>query len=102
MQHVRVAVYRFKAGAADEAIAKARAGLLPSYQGQPGFVAYGVVKTGEDAGVSISVWQTQAEAEAAVQTAGSWVQANIAALVETVQNQVGELSYFVAAAAIGS
>ncbi|MGO8949087.1 MAG: antibiotic biosynthesis monooxygenase [Ktedonobacterales bacterium] len=101
MQHTRVAIYKFSSGTADEAIAKAKAGLLPIYQAQPGFVGYGVVKTGDDAGVSISIWQTQDQAQAAVQTAGSWVQANIAGMVESVQNLVGDLVFFSSSGAIG-
>lgn len=102
MQHVRIAVYKFRSGAADEVIAKAQAGLLPIYRGQAGFVGYGVAKTAEDAGVSISVWQTQAQAEAAVQIAGTWVRDNIASLVESVQNHVGDLSFFSSAGSLGS
>jgi heme-degrading monooxygenase HmoA len=101
MQHTRVAVYKFKPGSADEVIAKAEAGLLPIYRAQPGFVAYGVVKTGDDSGISISVWQTGDQAQAAVQTAGTWVAANIAALVESVQNHVGDLSFFSSSGTIG-
>ena len=101
MQHTRIAVYKFKPGSADEVIAKAQAGLLAIYRAQPGFVAYGVVKTADDAGISLSVWETGDQAQAAVQTASTWVQSNIASLVESVQNHVGDLAFFSSAAAIG-
>jgi len=73
MQHVRVAIYQFKPGKADEAIRRAEAGAFPMYRGQPGFVGYGLIKTGEDSGISLSVWQTREQAEAAIQLAASWV-----------------------------
>ena len=61
MQHARVATYQLKPGTADEVIRRAQAG----------FVAYGLVKTGEDSAISISVWQSEEQAIAAVQVAAS-------------------------------
>jgi heme-degrading monooxygenase HmoA len=84
MQYVRISIYRFKPGAADEAIRKTVTGLLPILKGQPGFVSYGVVKTGDDAAIALNIWDTRAQAEAAVQTLGTWVKDNLADLVESV------------------
>ena len=82
-------------------IQRAQAGLLPLFQQQPGFVAYGVVKTEGDTAVSISVWQSRQQAEAAVQTAGAWVKEHVGPALESVENQVGDLSFFTAAASLG-
>jgi heme-degrading monooxygenase HmoA len=101
MQHARVAFYKVKAGAVDEITQKAEAGLLPIFQKQPGFVAYSVIKTGADSLVSLSIWQTRQEAEAAVQTAATWVKENIAPLMESVQNHVGDVGFFSAKGTIG-
>ena len=101
MQHTRVAIYQFKPGTVGEALAKAQAGLLPIYRAQPGFVGYGVVTTANDGAVSISIWETAEQAQAAVQTAGSWVAANVAGLVESVQNIVGDLAFFSSSGTIG-
>ncbi len=102
MQHSRIAVLKFRAGAADEALAKGQAGLLPIYRSQPGFVAYGAVKTSDDSGVTISVWETREQAQAAAETSASWVQNNISSLLESVQNLVGDVSFFTSVAAIGN
>jgi heme-degrading monooxygenase HmoA len=102
MQHSRIAILKFRAGAADEALAKGQTGLLPIFHSQPGFVAYGAVKTGDDSGVTISVWETRELAQAAAETSAGWVQNNIASLVESVQNLVGDVSFFASVAAIGN
>jgi quinol monooxygenase YgiN len=102
MQHVRVAVYKFKQGTVDEVVRRAEAGLLPTFRNQPGFVAYGVVKTGNDEGVSLSVWETQQQAEKAVQVAATWVKDNIADMVESVQNHVGNLAFFSSRVPVGT
>jgi heme-degrading monooxygenase HmoA len=102
MQHMRIAVYQFKPGRVDEAIRKAETGMLPTFRKQPGFVAYGLLKTGADAAVSISAWQTREEADAAVSVAASWVKENIAELTESVQNHVGDLAFFSSVVPVGS
>lgn len=102
MQHVRVAIYQVKPGTVDEVIRKAQEGMLPTFRSQPGFVAYAGVKTGETSLISLSFWQSQQQAEAAVQVAASWVKDNIAQAVESVQNHVGDLAWFSSAGTIGS
>jgi heme-degrading monooxygenase HmoA len=105
MQHVRIAVYQVKPGGTvtvDEAIRRSQAGLLPIFRNQPGFVGYGVVKTGEGSAISISFWQSRQQAKAAVQVAASWVKDNLAELTESVQIYVGDLSFFSSIGPIGS
>src|SRR5215472_2965991 len=95
MQHVRVAVYKFKPGTVDEVARRAETGMLPTFRSQSGFVAYGIVKTGADEAVSLSVWETQQQAEKAVQVASTWVKDNIADMMTgPVQNHVGDLAFF--------
>lgn len=60
MQHVRVALYKAKPGTVDDVIRKAQGGMLPIFRAQPGFIGYGLVKTGDDALIEISAWQTSA------------------------------------------
>jgi hypothetical protein len=102
MQYSRIAILKFKPGAADEGLAKGQAGLLPLFRAQPGFVAYGAVKTGDDSGVTIGIWETREQAQAAAEISATWVQNNIASLVESVQNLVGDVSFFASVAAIGN
>ena len=102
MQHARVAIYQIKSGTADEVISRAQAGMLPTFRSQPGFVGYGLVKAGEDSVISISVWQSEEQATAAVQVAASWVRDNIAEMVVSVQNYLGDLAFFSSIGALGS
>jgi heme-degrading monooxygenase HmoA len=102
MQHMRIAFYQFKPGSMDEVVRKAENGMLPTFRKQPGFVAYGLVKTGADTAISISAWQTREQADAAVQAAASWVKENIAEVTESVQNHVGDVAFFSSVAPVGS
>ena len=102
MQYIRVAVYKAKQGTVNEMARKAEAGMLPIFRNQPGFVAYGLVKTGSDEAVSLSVWGTREEAEKAVQVAAAWVKDNIADITESVQNHVGDLAFFSSKVPVGS
>jgi heme-degrading monooxygenase HmoA len=102
MQHARVAVYQVKPGTADEIARRAQAGMLPIFRSQPGFVAYGGVTTDTDTVISLSFWQTQQQAEEAVQVATSWVKDNLAEMVVSVQNYVGDLAFFSFTDTLGS
>ena len=102
MQHVRVAIVKFKPGTVDEALRRAETGLLPTFRSQPGFVAYGVVKSGENEGVSLNVWETREQAEKAVQVAATWIKDNLADMTESVQNHVGNLAFFSSKVPVGA
>ena len=102
MQHARIAVYQVKPGTADEIARRAQAEMLPIFRSQPGFVAYGGVTTDVDTVISLSFWQTQEQAEAAVQAAASWVKDNLAEMVVSVQNYVGDLAFFSSTGTLGS
>ena len=93
MPYARIAIYQFKPGTVDEVIRKAKEGMLPIFRQQPGFRRYATVKTGDDSAVSISTWDTQQEADAAVQKAAAWVTQNFAASVVAVANHVGEVAF---------
>lgn len=92
MAHMRVAVYKFKSNAVDEVTRLAHEGMLPIFQKQSGFIAYEIVKTGEDSALSLSTWESQEQAEQTVEVAGQWVRANIASFLASVENHVGEVA----------
>jgi hypothetical protein len=102
MQHPRVAVYEVKPGTADTIIERAQAGMLPAFRSHAGFVAYGVLKAHENRVVSLSFWETEAEAEEAIPVAREWVAANIADMVVSVENHVGDLEFFSVAQPVGA
>ena len=92
-RHARVAVYKFTPGGADEVIRQAEAGMLPIFRQHEGFRSYTVIKTGNDSGISISVWDSEGQALEATQAAAKWVQKNVASLIVSVENHVGEVAF---------
>lgn len=91
--HARVVVYKFKAGTGDEVTRKADAGVAPVFRKHAGFRSYEVVKTGPDSGISISTWDTEAQAQDAVKIGAEWVKANIAKDVVSAETHVGTVSF---------
>jgi heme-degrading monooxygenase HmoA len=100
MQQARVALYRVKPGTADEVIRHAEAHLVPAHRNQRGFVAYGLIKSGDAAVISLSIWNTAEQAAAAVQIAAA-EQEHFAAMIEAVDDYIGDLAFFWELAAIG-
>ena len=93
MPHVRIAVDRIRPGSVEMVVRKVREGLLPLLRQQPGFVAYDVVATGDDEAVFISTWESRQAAEGSIGLAATWVRENLAELIVSVENHVGELRY---------
>jgi len=91
--HVRVAIYQIRPGTADEILRRAQSGMLPIFRQQPGFVAYEGVVTADEEVVSISTWESAEQAQAAVHTAAGWVRENLADMILSVDNYVGELGF---------
>jgi hypothetical protein len=94
MQHVRLATYGLNKGTFQELADTAKSGMLPKFQAQPGFVRYGLADLGDKTIMSISVWETRAQAEAAAPMAATWVGENLADRVELKTNFVGDLAFF--------
>ncbi|GAA4701989.1 hypothetical protein GCM10023215_46250 [Pseudonocardia yuanmonensis] len=89
MPHGRCVIYSF-AGDEQEMIDKAKAGVLPLMQAQPGYLAYGVIVQ-EGKIVSMSAWASQAEAEAADKVAARWAKDNIDAT--PLERYIGEYAW---------
>jgi heme-degrading monooxygenase HmoA len=81
MPYGRCVIYSF-AGDAQEVIEKARAGILPIFKRQSGFVAYGVMVEGDQI-ISMSAWDSESDAKAADEAAKVWVSENMDAKVVT-------------------
>jgi hypothetical protein len=93
MPHVRVSVYCFQKGTAEEALQRARDTALPLYRQRPGFLAYELFLTGEDSGIGISTWDAAAQAEAATELDDRWITEHGFTTVSWVQGHVGRV-YF--------
>jgi len=89
--HARVGIYKVKSGTLDDTITKARAELLPKMREQPGIKRYTVVRTGPDSFISLSGWETRAQAEQAAETLSGWVKENMGQTVISAENHLGEV-----------
>jgi hypothetical protein len=94
MQHLRVASYKITKGTFPEIVDTAKEGMLNTFKAQPGFIRYGLADTGDGTCLSISMWETHAEAEAAAPVAATWVREHLADRVELRSNEVGDLAFF--------
>jgi heme-degrading monooxygenase HmoA len=89
MPYGRCAIYSFE-GDEQELIEKSRAGILPIFKQQPGFIAYGVmVQNGQI--ISMSAWDSESDARAADEAARQWVSENINA--KMVNDFVGDYAW---------
>jgi quinol monooxygenase YgiN len=94
MQHLRVANYKVTKGHFQEVASSAKDGMLRTFREQPGFIRYGLADTGEDTCLSISVWETRAQAEASAPVAATWISEHMPDRIELRSNQVGDLAFF--------
>jgi heme-degrading monooxygenase HmoA len=94
MSHVRIGVYALTSGTAGETGDLARGGMLSVFRAQPGFQAYGLAETREGKLVSVSVWDSDEEAEQANELAASWVKENIGDRVRLESTQVGDFMFY--------
>ena len=94
MQYLRVANYKVTKGTFPEIVDTAKEGMLRTFKDQPGFIRYGLADTGDSTCLSISLWETHAQAEAAAPVAATWVREHMADRVELRSNQVGDLAFF--------
>ena len=94
MQHVRIATYGINKGTFQEIADSAKSGMLRKFQDQPGFIRYGVADLGDKTCLSISLWETRDQANAATPVAASWVKENLADRVELKSTSVGDLAFF--------
>ena len=71
----RMATYSFS-GDGTELARRAEEGILPILKSQPGFKSYSVA-IGDGEVLSLSVWETRADAEAGSEAVASWVAENM-------------------------
>jgi len=94
MQYLRLANYKVTKGTFPEIVDTAKEGMLKTFRAQPGFIRYGLADTGDATCLSISLWETHAQAEAATPVAATWVRDHLADRIELRSNQVGDLAFF--------
>ena len=94
MQYLRIANYDITKGSFQEVADSAKTGMLRTFQGQPGFIRYGVADLGDKKCLSLSVWETREQAIAATPVAASWVKEHLADRIELKSSSVGDLAFF--------
>src|SRR4051794_18410907 len=71
----RCVIYSYT-GDLEQIVKTARAGMLPIFQGRPGFIAYALMPL-TDVIVSMSVWNSETDARGADEAARQWVEENL-------------------------
>jgi len=94
MQALRIANYKVIKGTFPELAEEAQGDMLETFKRQPGFIRYGLADTGDSTCVSISLWETHAQADAATPVAATWIREHLADRVELRSNQVGDLAFY--------
>ena len=94
MQHLRMATYEITKGTFQELAESAKTGMLPKFQNQPGFIRYGLADLGDKKCLSLSVWETREQAQAAIPVAASWIKENIADRIALKSDSVNDLAFF--------
>jgi hypothetical protein len=94
MEHVRVGLYSLTKGTYQEAADLAQSGMLPVLHDQEGFIRYGVSEATDGTLISISLWETHAEAEKAQGITAQWVKDNLADRIKLEHSYVGDFSFW--------
>jgi heme-degrading monooxygenase HmoA len=87
----RMAIYNLSGDAHDLA-RRAEGGMLPIFQAQQGFRSY-TVASGDGQILSLSAWDTRADAEAGSAAAASWVADNLGDELELVDVRYAEVLF---------
>ena len=87
----RMATYGFSGDGQDLA-RRAEEGILPILKSQPGFKAYSVA-IGDGEVLSLSVWDTRADAEAGSEVVASWVAENMAGELDLISIRSSEIMF---------
>jgi hypothetical protein len=87
----RLATYSFS-GDAQDLGRRAEEGILPLLQAQQGFKSYSVA-VGDGEVLSVSAWDTRAEAEAGSKVVASWVSEHMAGELELIKVHYGEVMF---------
>ena len=94
MQTMRIANYKMTKGTFSDIADVAKEGMLKTFRNEPGFLRYGLADTGDQTCVSISLWETRAQAESATLVSSAWVLEHLSDRVELVSTKIGDLAFF--------
>ena len=90
--HARVAYFKLRSGTFEEVvrIVESPGGLLEIFRGLPGFRGYELIES--PAGlVSVSHWETSAQADDATRAAAAWVAETVDDRIKLQRHDIGEV-----------
>ena len=91
VMQARLATYSFN-GDAQDLGRRAEEGILPILQSQPGFKSYSVA-IGDGEVLSVSAWDTRADAEKGSDAVAAWVTENMAGELNLIKVHYGEIMF---------
>jgi hypothetical protein len=94
MQYLRLANYKVTKGTFSGIADIAKGSLLDKFRAQPGFLRFGLADTGGATYLSVSLWETYAQAEAAPPVDAIWVSKHIPDQVDLISDEIGDLAFF--------
>ncbi len=89
--HARIGFYTARPGNLDHVLERARDEVIPMLEAEAGFRRYTVVRTGPDRLVSITGWDTHAEAQMAARRLLAWVAEVMGETLISVENHIAEV-----------
>ena len=94
MKHVRITTYEIKQGSFQEIADIAREGMLRTFQEQPGFIRFGLADLGDKTCLSLSLWETRNNADAAAPCPRTGCASTSSDRVELRSNVIGDLAFY--------
>jgi hypothetical protein len=93
MEHASVSFYRVKTGTADNLTERLQAELPRIYCHQQGFVSYDLIKASDDTLLSLSMWETEEQANIAQRSAAVWLQQQVGNPPDATDTYVGKVAF---------
>jgi len=96
MNHVRIATYDITHGTAKDVaeLALGPGGTREIFMAQPGFQAMSLIEVDPVTIISLTVWETHEEAEAATREAANWVAEHLDNRIHRTTNLVGDAMFW--------
>lgn len=89
MAYASINAFTVRAGDMDALIALQRDVFLPLLRQQPGFVAFEIVRTGDDTGVATLWWASEGARRAATPHLTTWVEHHLTPFLVALDNPAG-------------